>query len=197
MLYDLGEPSVLQAYFMMVEDHPYDYRDFEGVIPAGSYGGGTVIVWDEGTYEPLEDAHLSRKEQEKLLLKQLYSGNLKFILNGKKIRGEFALFQMKSKGDRSWILMKKKDEFATNKDILKNDKSVKSGKTLVQIATENGTTVNHPEEGRKTVPRQKPIQLLPQEPKASKSRSEKIKKSAVKSTLKKTATARVKKKSFR
>src|SRR6187397_2085489 len=73
---------------MMVEDHPYDYRDFEGVIPAGSYGGGTVIVWDEGTYEPLEETHLSRKEQEKLLLKQLHAGNLKFILNGKKIRGE-------------------------------------------------------------------------------------------------------------
>src|SRR6478609_2163525 len=71
---------------MMVEDHPYDYRDFEGVIPAGNYGGGTVIVWDEGFYEPMEGEGLSRKEQEKLLLKQLYSGNLKIVLHGKKIK---------------------------------------------------------------------------------------------------------------
>src|SRR5436189_6301761 len=62
---------------MQVEDHPYDYRNFEGVIPAGNYGGGTVIVWDEGTYEPMEAEGLNRKEHEKLLLKQLYSGNLK------------------------------------------------------------------------------------------------------------------------
>lgn len=183
---------------MMVEDHPYDYRDFEGIIPAGNYGGGTVIVWDEGTYEPLESDNLSRKDQEKLLLKQLYAGNLKFILHGKKIQGEFALFQMKSRGDRSWILMKKKDEFATSKDVLKNDKSVKSGKTLVQIASENGTTVNHPEEGKKTVLKQKPIQLLPQEP-AAKSRTNKTLKSKAlaKSTSKKSVSGSVKKKSFR
>src|SRR6478609_3472287 len=71
---------------MMVEDHPYDYRNFEGVIPEGNYGAGTVIVWDEGYYEPMEGEGLSRKEQEKLLLKQLYSGNLKIVLHGKKIK---------------------------------------------------------------------------------------------------------------
>ncbi|MFL5740363.1 MAG: non-homologous end-joining DNA ligase [Flavisolibacter sp.] len=130
---------------MMVEDHPYDYRNFEGVIPAGNYGGGTVIVWDEGYYEPLESEGLSRKEQEKILLKQLYSGNLKFILHGKKLNGEFALFQMKSRGERSWILVKKKDQYASEKDITLNEKSVKTGKTLVQVAEENGTTVNHPD----------------------------------------------------
>src|SRR3954467_9973624 len=63
---------------MMVEDHPYDYRTFKGIIPEGNYGGGTVIVWDEGYYEPLGSEGLSRKEQEKLLIKQLYSGSLKF-----------------------------------------------------------------------------------------------------------------------
>src|SRR5438270_6265571 len=78
---------------MMVEDHPYDYRDFEGIIPAGNYGGGTVIVWDEGTFEPIGGEVLSRKDQEKMLLKELYSGNIKFILHGKKLKGEFALFQ--------------------------------------------------------------------------------------------------------
>src|SRR4051812_27501885 len=145
---------------MMVEDHPYDYRNFEGVIPAGNYGGGTVIVWDEGTYEPLGAEGMSTKEQEKMLFKELYSGNLKFILHGEKLNGEFALFQMKGRGERSWILVKKKDEYASSTDITLQEQSVKSGKTLVDVATENGTTVNHPEAhgkkaGRSTVPKVK------------------------------------------
>lgn len=154
---------------MQVEDHPYDYRTFEGVIPAGSYGGGTVIVWDEGTYEPMDAEGLSRKEQEKVLLKQLYAGNLKIKMHGKKIKGDYALFQMKGRGERSWILVKKNDELASEEDITENDKSVKTGKTLVDIAKEHGTTVNHPEahakktSGRKTKPAVKPIQLLSDE----------------------------------
>src|SRR5438067_11756016 len=80
---------------MMVEDHPYDYRNFEGVIPEGEYGGGTVIVWDEGTYEPVNADGLSRKEQEQMLLQQLEAGSIKFIINGEKLKGEFTLFQMK------------------------------------------------------------------------------------------------------
>jgi bifunctional non-homologous end joining protein LigD len=150
---------------MQVEDHPYDYRNFEGIIPAGNYGGGTVIVWDEGTYEPMDAEGLSRKEQEKLLLKQLYSGNLKIRMHGKKIKGDYALFQMKARGERSWILVKKNDEFASEEDITENDKSVKSGKTLVEVAEENGTTVNHPEaHTKKSSPlKRKPIQLLSEE----------------------------------
>jgi bifunctional non-homologous end joining protein LigD len=146
---------------MMVEDHPYDYRNFEGVIPAGNYGGGTVIIWDEGTYEPLDAEGLSRKEQEQLLLKQLHAGSLKFILHGQKVKGEFALFQMKGRGERSWILVKKNDDYATQKDITKNDVSVKSGKTLAEVAEENGTTVNHPEHG-KSATKPKPIKLIGQ-----------------------------------
>src|SRR5882672_8247222 len=63
---------------MMVEDHPYDYRTFEGIIPPGNYGAGTVIVWDEGTYEADKNID-DKKQQEKYLLHQLYSGKLKFI----------------------------------------------------------------------------------------------------------------------
>src|SRR4028118_790433 len=63
---------------MMVEDHPYDYRNFEGIIPAGNYGGGTVIVWDEGTYEAIEAEGTDKASQEKSLLHQLYGGKLKF-----------------------------------------------------------------------------------------------------------------------
>src|SRR5689334_11538613 len=70
---------------MMVEDHPYDYRTFEGIIPEGNYGAGTVIVWDEGTYEPIEGEDLSREEQEKLLLQQYHAGNMKIVLHGKKV----------------------------------------------------------------------------------------------------------------
>ena len=79
---------------MMVEDHPFDYRNFEGVIPAGEYGGGTVIVWDEGTYELAGGESMSRKEQERRLLEQLAAGKIAFVLHGQKLQGEYTLFQM-------------------------------------------------------------------------------------------------------
>lgn len=177
---------------MQVEDHPYDYRNFEGIIPAGNYGGGTVIVWDEGTYEPIEADGMSRKEQEKALLKQLHSGNIKLIMHGEKIRGEYAMFQMKGRGERSWILMKKNDEFASKEDITENDKSVKTGKTLVEVAEEHGTIVNHPEEqAKKTARRKQPIQLLSEEERSGRKKQTASKKSAgsssAKSTVKKKA----------
>ena len=130
---------------MMVEDHPYDYRTFEGIIPEGNYGGGTVIVWDEGTYEPMNAEGLSKDEQEKLLLKQLYTGDLKIHMKGKKIKGNYALFRLK-KDEKSWLLVKKDDEFVSEKEVIKQNKSVKSGKTLAQIAEKNGVEVKHPEE---------------------------------------------------
>jgi bifunctional non-homologous end joining protein LigD len=137
---------------MMVEDHPYDYRNFEGVIPEGNYGGGIVMVWDEGTYEPMNAEGLSAKEQEKLLLKQLFSGDLKISMHGKKIKGNYALFRLK-KDERSWLLVKKDDDFASEEEVIKKNKSVKSGKTLVQIAKQNGVEVKHPEED---LPAEKP-----------------------------------------
>ena len=123
---------------MMVEDHPYDYRTFEGIIPEGEYGGGTVIIWDEGTYEPLEDLR-NKKLQEKHLLKQLKEGSLKFKLRGKKLQGEFALVQTKGMGENGWLLIKHKDEFASADDITKKDKSVISGKTLEDVKETSDT----------------------------------------------------------
>lgn len=114
---------------MMVEDHPFDYKDFEGIIPKGEYGGGTVIVWDEGTYEPIEEIK-GKKAQEKHLLKQLAEGSIKIKLNGEKLKGEFALVKTKGMGENGWLLIKHKDDFATAKDITKQDKSVLSGKTI-------------------------------------------------------------------
>src|SRR6201995_1584229 len=66
---------------MMVEDHPWDYKDFDGIIPEGNYGAGTVIVWDSGTYEPLAPTDGSKKAQDKELLKELKAGSLKFKMN--------------------------------------------------------------------------------------------------------------------
>jgi bifunctional non-homologous end joining protein LigD len=114
---------------MMVEDHPYDYRTFEGIIPQGEYGGGTVIVWDEGTYEPIEEIE-GKKAQEKHLLKQLKSGSLKIKLHGEKLQGEFALVKTHGMGENGWLLIKHKDDYASSKDITQKDKSVISGKSI-------------------------------------------------------------------
>lgn len=118
---------------MMVEDHPYDYRRFEGVIPKGNYGAGTVIVWDEGTFTPLEPTG-EKKKDEKALLKQLKEGSLKFSLRGSKLKGEFALVKMKNAENNAWLLIKHRDQYASTADITKKDKSVISKKTLDQTA---------------------------------------------------------------
>ncbi len=118
---------------MLVEDHPFDYKDFEGIIPEGNYGAGTVIIWDQGTYEPAEKFS-SRAEQEKHLLKSFFSGSMRLKMHGKKLKGEFALVRSKDRGERSWLLIKKNDEFASDSDITAKDKSVVSGKNLEQVA---------------------------------------------------------------
>ena len=119
---------------MMVEDHPYDYKDFEGIIPDGNYGAGTVIVWDEGTYETLEPMS-SKKAMEKSLLDQLKTGSLKVRLFGEKLKGEFALVHIKNnnKGDNAWLMIKHRDEYASPADITKKAKSVISGKSIAQM----------------------------------------------------------------
>ena len=125
------DPSV-KRLAMMVEDHPYDYKDFEGIIPEGEYGGGTVMVWDEGTYEPM-DEYSSKRDAEKKLLNQLHKGKLVFMLHGKKLKGEYALVKSAYQGENSWLLMKARDKYAKTTDITKKDKSVQSGRTLLQI----------------------------------------------------------------
>ncbi|UOE46723.1 DNA ligase D [Mucilaginibacter sp. SMC90] len=114
---------------MMVEDHPFDYRNFEGIIPKGEYGGGTVIVWDEGTYEPIDEIK-GKKAQEKHLLKQLKAGSVKIKLHGEKLEGEFALVKTHGMGENGWLLIKHNDEFASARDITKKDKSILSGKSI-------------------------------------------------------------------
>ena len=124
---------------MMVEDHPFDYRSFEGIIPKGNYGAGTVIVWDEGTYEPLDPIEGGKKQQSKILRQQLNEGNLKFRLNGKKLNGEYSLVHIRSREENAWLLIKKKDQYAATSDITKKGESVLSGKTLEQVAGNQGS----------------------------------------------------------
>lgn len=123
---------------MMVEDHPFEYRKFEGMIPKGEYGGGEVIIWDEGVYSSIETA--DPKESRKILNAGLAKGHLSLLLQGEKLKGVFDLIKIKEKGKEdgnSWLLVKRPDEYASTKDVLKNNKSVVSGLTVedIKIAT--------------------------------------------------------------
>ncbi len=96
---------------MMVEDHPFSYRTFEGTIPKGSYGAGEVEIWDEGFYEPMLSEE--GKTDNEILTKELKKGSLKIVLHGKKLKGQFALVRMHtSKEDNTWLLIKHNDEYA-------------------------------------------------------------------------------------
>jgi bifunctional non-homologous end joining protein LigD len=87
---------------ILVEDHPTEYGEFEGIIPEGRYGAGAVVIWDSGIFEPLEDPEAA-----------LAGGRLSFRLKGKRLKGEFALALLRGKGDgKQWLLMKKKDAHA-------------------------------------------------------------------------------------
>jgi bifunctional non-homologous end joining protein LigD len=117
---------------VMVEDHPMDYANFEGIIPKGNYGGGTVMVWDKGVYTPYDAT--DREQSEKVLNEQLKKGHLTFILLGEKLKGEFALIKTHNSEEDAWIMIKKGDEFASEKrDILKEDKSALTGRTMSEI----------------------------------------------------------------
>ena len=119
---------------VMVEDHPFDYKDFEGVIPEGNYGAGSVIIWDRGFYH--HPSARDRKENEKLLLDGLRKGDLKFVLEGEKLQGEFALVKT-GMSEKSWLLLKKKDRYAIKEDILRENRSVVSDKTLEDVSEAN------------------------------------------------------------
>lgn len=115
---------------MMVEDHPYSYRTFEGVIPKGNYGAGNVIVWDEGTYEPLHSGG------ERELLEGLKKGDLKFILHGSKLNGEFVLAKMKNAEENAWLLIKHHDVYANTENVTLQSESVISGREVDEPAAQ-------------------------------------------------------------
>jgi bifunctional non-homologous end joining protein LigD len=114
---------------IQVEDHPFDYRTFEGTIPEGNYGAGEVIIWDQGTYEP--EGPLSAAEQ-------LERGELKFRLNGHKLNGSFVLVKLKhSRGKNEWLLIKHRDEHADPMwNVEEHGESVVSGRPLPKTQKE-------------------------------------------------------------
>lgn len=111
---------------MKVEDHPFEYRNFEGTIPQDQYGGGTVMIWDEGTWEPIGDAH-----------EALAKGELKFELKGSRLRGRWVLIQWKMKSDKKqnrWLLIKEKDEYTKDHDgISEFNTSIITKRTMEEI----------------------------------------------------------------
>jgi bifunctional non-homologous end joining protein LigD len=134
---------------MQVEDHPVSYFDFEGTIPEGNYGAGTVMVWDEGTWEPLSPEPVNGQYvpgTQKEAVTMLAKGDLKFRLKGKRLKGDFALVHIKgrrpgSKGNE-WLLIKKKDDqvvagFDISEDAY--DTSILTHRTMAQIAGDEGS----------------------------------------------------------
>ena len=125
------DPSV-KRLAMQVEDHPIEYAKFEGIIPEGEYGGGTVMVWDEGTWTPESpdvDAALKK-------------GDLKFTLRGKKLEGSWVLVRTRGRyqeGKPTWLLIKHRDELASTEDIAETQpRSVVSNRLLIEIARDEG-----------------------------------------------------------
>jgi len=132
---------------MHVEDHPVSYFDFEGTIPEGNYGGGTVMVWEVGTWQPLSPVlvkgeHVPASEKEAAAM--MTKGDLKFRLTGKRLNGDFALVRIKGRHPGSngneWLLIKKKDEFVVpGFDIDQYDTSVLTDRTMEEIAGDAGS----------------------------------------------------------
>ena len=108
---------------VMVEDHPIDYATFEGDIPEGNYGAGHVDVWDHGTYDPIDDH--GEIITPAAFAADLHRGSIKFRMNGKLLKGDFALVNMK-RDAKTWLLIKHHDQYATDEDYNSEDYAKKS-----------------------------------------------------------------------
>jgi bifunctional non-homologous end joining protein LigD len=118
---------------IQVEDHPLAYRHFEGVIPKGNYGAGSVMIWDQGNYTVPDAA--TRRQMENRVQEGLKKGHLDLILNGQKLRGAFSLIRLKQSPEpNTWLLIKKADEFAKLRNVEELNRSSASGRTMEEIA---------------------------------------------------------------
>ena len=118
---------------VQTEDHPFDYGSFEGIIPAGQYGAGEVIVWDCGVYSPDEEEHWvgDRAEAERQVRAGLEQGKLSIMLRGEKVKGSFAL--VRTKDQKTWLLIKHKDRFVSKSAVTAQDRSVLSGISVEEM----------------------------------------------------------------
>jgi bifunctional non-homologous end joining protein LigD len=129
------DPSI-KRLAMHVEDHPIEYNEFEGTIPEGEYGGGTVMVWDHGTYTSADD----EGDPEEALRERYRKGDFKFVLHGKRLKGSWVLVRTKGWGDRrgqgQWLLIKHRDDAADpdTDPVAEYLTSAKSGRTMEEIA---------------------------------------------------------------
>jgi bifunctional non-homologous end joining protein LigD len=141
------DPSI-KRLAMQVEDHPIDYANFEGAIPEGEYGGGTVMVWDNGTWEPeIPDVNAA-----------LEKGDLKFTLHGKKLQGSWVLVRTRgfgsSRGRSAWLLIKHRDRFASKRDVTTEEpRSALTNRLLAGIARDEGGDVDKAATGDPPLPK--------------------------------------------
>jgi DNA ligase D-like protein (predicted 3'-phosphoesterase) len=121
---------------MQVEDHPLDYADFEGVIPAGQYGAGAVVIWDRGSYDNLTE----RDGKPQPIEQALRNGHVVVELHGQKLKGGYTLQRVTRGADERWLLIKRKDERADarRRPTATEQKSVVSGRTVAELAKEAG-----------------------------------------------------------
>ena len=121
---------------MMVEDHPFAYRTFEGSIPKGNYGAGEVEIWDEGTYEPIEK--IKGKSDNLLMRQEIENHSLKFFLHGKKLKGEFALVKIKNPTEENaWLLIKHNDQYAVETPYNAEENTAKDSKVTAYLEAKN------------------------------------------------------------
>jgi bifunctional non-homologous end joining protein LigD len=132
---------------METEPHPIEYNQFEGVIPEGEYGGGTVMIWDQGVWAPQAGDRLGTEAD---VDRQLEKGDLKFVLLGEKLAGSWVLVRTRNK---QWLLIKHRDEYASTEDVtVAKPRSVVSGRTMAEIAGAAGASPRQLEQAAATDP---------------------------------------------
>ena len=141
------DPAV-KRLAMQTEPHPMDYNQFEGVIPSGEYGGGTVMIWDKGVWAPATPHGLGDEDEAE---RQLEKGDLKFVLLGEKLAGSWVL--VRTGGERQWLLIKHRDPYVSPEDLtVTRPLSVVSGRTMAEIAQAAGASPRQLEQAATTDP---------------------------------------------
>jgi len=141
------DPAV-KRLAMETEPHPLDYNQFEGVIPEGEYGGGTVMIWDKGVWAPATQHGLGDEDETE---RQYRKGDLKFVLLGEKVAGSWVL--VRTGRERQWLLIKHRDEYTSNDDLtVTRPLSAVSGRTMAEIARAAGATPRQLQQAAATDP---------------------------------------------